>query len=163
MIFISHSSEETKEIAKKILKRFKRNNIFSLEGELGGGKTTFVKGVADFFLIKNKIKSPTFVIMKKYDIKCKIQNLKHKNKKQNLKLSKIKSSGFKNLYHFDCYRIKNPKEILDLGWEEIIKNSQNVFFVEWGDKIKNILPKRTIHIKFKFLNENERKIILKKI
>lgn len=156
MIFISTSPKETKEIAQKIIKETK-TNVISLEGELGGGKTTFVKGVADFFSIKEKIKSPTFFIMKKYDIK---------NKKQK----------FKKLYHFDAYRVKGTDEILDIGFKEIIQDKRNLVLVEWGDKVKNILPKDTLHIKFDFVlnsskvakrkdiafrDENKRKITIK--
>lgn len=151
MIFISNSPSETENLARELLSRIIKKRIVSLEGELGGGKTTFVKGVAKIFLIKEKIKSPTFFIMKKYDVKYK----REKNKSQNLRLSELK-----NLYHFDCYRIKNPKEILDLGWKEIIKNPQNIVFVEWGDKIKKILPKNILRIKFKFLDEKKRKVII---
>jgi len=89
--------------------------------------------------IKQQIVSPTFVIMRRY----KIQDTKYKIQK---------------FYHIDCYRIKKPKEILDLGFEEIISDPQNIVAVEWVDKIRRIMPKNTIWIKFEFLNEKIRKI-----
>lgn len=141
MLFVSNSPEETKKFAKKILKENKNFNVFSLESELGGGKTTFVQSAAEFFFIKEKIKSPTFVIMRKYNIKS-------------------KNTKFKKLYHFDCYRVKNHKEILELGWKEIIENPQNLVFVEWGDKIKKILPKKVFRIRLQFLDEHKRKITI---
>jgi len=166
MIFISRSPKEIKEIAKKILKKFQGFNVFSLEGELGGGKTTFVKGIADFLGVKEPIKSPTFVIMRKYRMPIKSRQQIADDKWQIIdkgKKSQEKntSCNFRYLYHFDCYRIKDSKEILELGWQELVKNSKNLIFVEWGDKIKNILPKNTLHLKFEFLKENERKIIIK--
>lgn len=135
---VSNSAKETKEIAAKTLKDLKNKRIISLEGELGGGKTTFVQGFAKAFGI-TKVKSPTFIIMRKYRIE-------------------IENSEFKNLYHFDAYRIGDSKEILQLGWEKITKDRKNIILVEWGDKIKEILPKDTLSIKFKFKKENIREI-----
>jgi tRNA threonylcarbamoyladenosine biosynthesis protein TsaE len=173
MIFISRSPKETKEIAKKILKKFNDVNIFSLEGELGGGKTTFVKGVADFFCVREPMKSPTFVIMRKYlipidnrqqriyNIQQTINNKQQEQAKNTGCKSEVVSCKFKYFYHFDCYRIKDEKGILELGWQEIINNPKNIIFVEWGNKIKKILPKNTLHIKFEFLDKKKRKIIIK--
>jgi len=143
---ISHSPFETKEIgrkfARKILreKKTKGAKIISLEGELGGGKTTFLKGFAQTLEIKEMIKSPSFVIMKKY------------------KLPTIKKSSYKYFYHIDCFRIKKPKEILSIGWKKEISDSRNIIVVEWGDKIKDLLPKDYKKIRFLYLCENKRKI-----
>lgn len=138
-IIISNSPEETKKIAGEILKELNKRNIISLEGELGSGKTIFAQGFAKALGIRSKIKSPTFVIIKKYNVR-------------------FKKQGIKTLYHLDCYRIKNAKEILELGWKKIIDNPENIILVEWGNKIKKELPKNTIHLKFKFEKENTREI-----
>lgn len=135
---VSTSREETIKIGEKTAKDTGHFNIISLEGELGSGKTTFAKGFALGLLLRKKIKSPTFVIMKKYSLPTK----------------------FYNFYHFDCYRINSSKEILDLDWKKIIKNQKNIILVEWGNKIKKILPKETIKIKFKFIKENIREITI---
>ncbi len=132
-----------KEILRVYSKRagLKRETILiGLVGDLGGGKTTFLQGFAKGLEIKEKILSPTFVLMKRF----KIQDLR-----------------FKDFYHIDCYRIKKPKEILDLGFKEIIKNQQNVVVVEWADRVKRIMPKNTIWIKFEFVDEKTRRIVLK--
>lgn len=140
-----------KNLARKILKirPQKRSHlfpkaplalIFGLEGDLGGGKTTFLQGLAKGLGIKEKILSPTFVIFKKF---------------------KIQKSNFKYFHHIDCYRIKKPKEILDLGFKEIISNPQNIVAVEWADHIRKVMPKNTIWISFEFINKNKRKIIIK--
>ncbi|HOA47718.1 MAG TPA: tRNA (adenosine(37)-N6)-threonylcarbamoyltransferase complex ATPase subunit type 1 TsaE, partial [Candidatus Pacearchaeota archaeon] len=63
-------------------------------------------------------------------------------------------------YHFDCYRIEDPKEILDLEFKKIIENPQNIVIFEWGDKIKKILPDDCFKIKFEFLDKNKRKITI---
>ena len=62
------------------------------------------------------------------------------------------------LYHFDCYRINKAKEILDLGFEEIISNPNNIVVIEWAERVKKILPKNTLWITFKFINEDKREI-----
>jgi tRNA threonylcarbamoyladenosine biosynthesis protein TsaE len=136
-IFISEGAEETRRIAKDLAKRFlklrlKKALIIGLTGELGSGKTVFAQGFAKGLKIVGKIVSPTFILMRRHG----------------------------NFYHFDCYRIKNPKEILSLGWQEIIDNSQNIVLVEWAEKISKILPKKYIKIKFEHVDRNKRKISL---
>ena len=138
--------EETKEFAKVLLKEWLKTNkaknsnwLVCLYGDLGSGKTTFVQGLAEELLVKETVNSPTFLIMKKYS------SLKKDNKKY-------------NLYHFDCYRISDYKEILDLGWEEIINGENNIIVIEWPGKIEDILPKKRLNLKFEFVDENTRKI-----
>lgn len=134
--FLSKNLKETKELAKsfaKKIKRIKKNRnaiIIGLQGELGAGKTTFIQSFAKGLGIKAKITSPTFVLMKNY----------------------------KNFYHIDCYRIKNTKDILGLDFKEIISNPKNIIMIEWAEKIRKILPKDAIWIRFKIINKNQRKI-----
>lgn len=140
---ISASPNQTQalgqQIAKEILKfpLQKGAMVIGLVGDLGGGKTTFLKGFARGLGIKDKILSPTFIILKKFQ---------------------ISSFKFQWFYHIDCYRIKKPKEILDLGFQEIITDPKNIVCVEWADKIKKILPKENILLKFKFKGKNKRRI-----
>jgi len=130
-------------LAKEILKTKPRKDAFllGLEGDLGGGKTTFLQGFAKGLGIKQKILSPTFLIIKKFSI----FNFK-----------------FSHFYHIDCYRIEKPKEILDLGFKEIISNPQNIVAVEWADRVREIMPENTIWITSQFINKNRRKISIKK-
>jgi len=129
----------SKEVLKTKLK--KGALIIGLKGDLGGGKTTFLQGFSKGLGIKQKITSPTFVIMRRY----KIQNTRYK---------------IQNFYHIDCYRIEKPKEILNLGFKEIISNPQNIVVIEWADRIRKILPKKAIIIKFEFVGKTTRKIYL---
>jgi len=144
--YLSESALQTKRIGKIFAKKvFKINGlqkavIIGLEGDLGGGKTTFLQGFAKGLGIKEKILSPTFVIMKKFG---------------------ISKPGFKNFYHFDCYRIERIKDISELGFKKIVSNPQNVVAFEWADRIKKILPRDSIWIKFKFINKNKREIVIK--
>jgi len=137
-MFISKSTEETQKIAKLLAEEIlkaplkKKARVLALTGNLGGGKTTFLQGFAQEMGIKEKINSPTFVIMKR----------------------------FKNFYHFDCYRIQKQKDILDLGFEKIINNPKNIVAIEWADKIKKIIPKDTLWIKFEHLGGNKRRIVI---
>ena len=122
-----------KEISKKRLKT-KGALIIALSGDLGSGKTTFVQGFLRAAGIKKKITSPTFVLVKR----------------------------FKNIYHIDCYRIRQARELIKLGLKEVFKNPQNIVLIEWAEKIKRILPKDAIWIKFKHGGKiNERTIIFK--
>ncbi len=121
------------EILKEILEN-KKAIVIGLEGDLGSGKTTFVQGIAKGLGIKGKITSPTFVIMKKYDF----------------------------LYHIDCYRIKS-KDLLELDFKEIIKQSGNIVVIEWAERIKKVLPKDVIWMKFEYLDKDKRKIIYEEI
>ena len=117
------------EIVKKSLKN-KTALIIGLEGELGSGKTTFIKAFAKGLGIKKRLTSPTFVLMKNY----------------------------RNFYHIDCYRIKNYKDILALDFKEIISNPKNIVIIEWAEKIKKILPKNIIWLKFKTISDKEKEI-----
>jgi len=138
---VSVSAKQTQwlaiQLAKKILASQPRAGAFvlALEGDLGSGKTTFTQGLAKGLGVKGRITSPTFVVMKR----------------------------FKNFYHFDCYRLQKPEEILELGWQEIVANPQNIIAIEWPERIKKFLPKGTNHLNFKFINKNQRQIKIGKI
>lgn len=144
--YLTTSSIQTKKLgeilAKETLKtRIKKTAlIFGLEGDLGGGKTTFLQGFAKGLGIKQKILSPTFVIIKRFQ---------------------IPGSRFQNFYHIDCYRVEKTKEILDLGFKKIILNPKNIVVIEWSDRIKKILPADIIILKFKFINEKTREVVFK--
>jgi len=144
---LTKSSLETKAFGRRIAQEIlnlpePRQSAFviGLKGDLGGGKTTFVQGFAKGLGIKEKILSPTFVILRKF---------------------KIQNSKFKILFHIDCYRLKNSRELLDLGFKEIVSNPKNIVVVEWADKIRKILPENTILLRFDFVDEKTRKIMLK--
>jgi len=144
---VSESIEETQDLSKGlisgILKRAKENKkkdafVVGLYGELGSGKTTFVQGAASALGIKENVLSPTFVIERIYKLK--------------------NNKNFDHLIHIDLYRIDNKKEILNLGWAEILSNPKNLVFVEWAEKVKKILPKHTLEVYFRFIDEYTREI-----
>lgn len=136
---ITKNERETKKVAKLLAQEIdgptsrrtiNRAVVIGLQGELGSGKTKFVQGFAKGLGIRQRLTSPTFVLMKKY----------------------------KNLYHIDCYRLNKPKDLLDLDFKEIIDDPQNIVLIEWAEKVRKILPKDTIWIKFEIINSNKRKI-----
>jgi len=139
---ITKSAKETKKVgeflAQEIVKS-KKSLIIGLEGELGSGKTTFIQGMARGLKIRERITSPTFVIMKKFGLS--------------------QSAPFRYFYHIDCYRLNFSQDLLDLGLKEII-SQPNLVVIEWAEKIKKILPKDTFWIKFEYLDKDKRKITL---
>lgn len=144
MEIITKSAQETKDLGKKIgadlvNKSKSESVILALTGDLGSGKTTFVQGLAKGLGTKQRIISPTFILMRKYDL------------------------GFKNFHHIDLYRLEENVEIevRNLGIEEIWSNPENIIAIEWAEKIKDMLPKHATWIKFENLGEDERKIIIK--
>jgi len=147
MIIKTNSVKETEKVAKNFVEeitraeRARRNNqnalIVGLYGDLGSGKTTFVKGIAKVFGLEKTITSPTFVIEKIY---------------------KLKNQVLDNLIHIDAYRLKSGDELLSLGWEEISKNPKNIIFIEWPENVNDILPSDVEKIKFRFVDENVREI-----
>jgi len=131
------SAEETRNLGKKIAKNVlsKRESgafVLALKGDLGGGKTTFLQGFAKGLGIKEKILSPTFVIMKKFEIPS-----------RNIKISK-----YQNFYHIDCYRMKGSKDISELGLKKIFSDPKNIVAIEWAERIEKILPKQSLQIEF---------------
>ncbi len=132
--FITNSNTETQKLADDLAKKFTAG-IIALNGDLGTGKTTFVQGFAKGLGIKEKITSPTFVLIRQHKIP---------------KTTKL-------FYHIDLYRIDN---LTGFGLEEILLNPENIVLIEWAEKIIKKLPQKTIQISFESLANNKRKIIV---
>lgn len=153
--YLSNNPSQTKRIGKALAEKILKGEpekiaqILALQGDLGGGKTTFLQGFARGLGVKDKILSPTFVILRKFKIK-----------RQSCRESKA-TAKFKTFYHIDCYRIEKPKELLSLGFKRIVSDSQNIVAVEWAEHIKKILPQNAISINFEFISKNKRKIIIR--
>jgi tRNA threonylcarbamoyladenosine biosynthesis protein TsaE len=153
-IFLSKNASQTQKLAGKIaadlvIARGRKNAmVLALEGELGGGKTTFVQGLAKALGVKEKITSPTFVILKRFKI-------------HDLSPSTSLRVKFKNFYHIDCYRLNKPEELVELDFKKIIERPENLVVIEWAEKVKSLIPKEAVWVGFEWLSENERKIIIK--
>jgi len=132
---VIRSEEETISDARNFAKQIKKGDIILLDGDLGSGKTFFVKYVCKEYGIEN-VSSPSFAIVNEYHNKV-------------------------NFVHFDFYRIKKVEELYDIGFHEYL-NGENIVFIEWSNMFPEILPKRNYKINFKFVNNTSREISIVK-
>jgi tRNA threonylcarbamoyladenosine biosynthesis protein TsaE len=115
-------------LAKKLAKSLKGGEILALIGDLGSGKTTFTQALGKALKIKHKITSPTFVLMNRYPFTISGKKL--------------------HLYHLDLYRLKNYKEAMALGLNEIWHDKSAITVIEWADKMGSRLPRKAKKIHF---------------
>ena len=120
--YISHSENDTMNFAKKLASKLKVGDVVVLSGELGAGKTKFTEGFLSYFGLEKEISSPTFTIVNEY-----------KNKDI-------------NIYHFDVYRLEDVDEFYAIGGDEYFNSGISI--IEWGELIKDALPKDYIEIVF---------------
>ena len=132
--YTSRSEQDTMELAENIESEKFPGMIICLDGELGSGKTVFVKGFAKSLGIDENITSPTFNIVKEYQ------------------------TGELPLYHMDVYRLEDQNE--DIGFTDYF-SSDAISIVEWSDLIADSLPEERLDIKFKIIDENTRVLVLK--
>ncbi len=130
------SIDRTKAIAADFSKIIKAGDIVLLNGNLGTGKTTFVKFMCKNIGINNA-NSPSFSIVNEY-------------------------VGNKKIYHFDFYRLKSIAELYDIGFDEYLNDSDAIIFIEWAELFPEILPKKYFEIKIKFEGEEKRIIKISK-
>jgi tRNA threonylcarbamoyladenosine biosynthesis protein TsaE len=139
--YITNSSEETQKLGENFSQKLKGGDFIAFYGELGSGKTTFIQGLARGLGIQRRIISPTFIIMRIYDLRFKIQE-----------------SGPKKFYHVDLYRTGSRHDLLGVGLDQIIQDQDNIVALEWAEKMGDMLPKKRIDIKLEYLGDNKRRI-----
>ena len=132
------SARKTQDVARMLAReiRFRESpqaRVIALEGNLGAGKTTFVQGFARALGIRERVASPTFVVMKEYA-------LSHAGARS--------SQNKARLIHIDCYRLATPKDLTALGFLELLKDKSAIILIEWADRIRAILPKDAVWILF---------------
>jgi tRNA threonylcarbamoyladenosine biosynthesis protein TsaE len=140
MKLVAKSMEDTKRAAELLLGRLATGpmaQVVALQGELGAGKTNFAQMVGKLLGVKDNMHSPTFVIMKVYEIDFK---------------------GFKNLIHIDAYRLEKDEELLHLGWEEILKGKENLILIEWPENVSKLIPESAQKVSFTWVDEGTREI-----
>ncbi len=141
MKHVSRNTQDTHKIAQEFLNTIQyhtgKSCVVALQGDLGAGKTAFTQEVGKILGVKENMHSPTFVIEKIYAIDFK---------------------NFKRLIHIDAYRLEKDSELLHIGWEEIIKEPENLIFLEWPENVSGIVPEDAKRIYFKFINEDTREI-----
>jgi len=132
-----HMQEETQAFVAGLSAAQGKATLVTLSGDLGAGKTTFVKGIAKALGITEHVTSPTFVIMKIYD---------------------LENQSFARLVHMDAYRLKGRKHLKVLGWDELLQDPKNLIVVEWPEKIAEAIPRDAKRITFGYSDEDTRQI-----
>jgi tRNA threonylcarbamoyladenosine biosynthesis protein TsaE len=138
------SAEETISVAASFAENLTRGDVVALYGDLGSGKTQFVKGLCRALRVQTLATSPSFVILNRY--------------------SGVDKKGSELLiYHFDLYRIKSLTELYDLGYEEFLQGD-GICFIEWAEMLSNLLPKQRYDVRMSLgVEENERRIEINEV
>lgn len=124
--------------ALELLKANEPHRVFAFDGAMGAGKTTFIKKLVEQMGSIDIVNSPTFAIVNVYDVEQPYKG---------------------EVYHFDCYRLKDIREAMDFGAEEYLY-SGNYCFIEWPEKIEALLPEDTVWVKIEPQENGERRLII---
>ena len=128
--YISHSEAETQSLGKEFSKNLKRGSVVALTGELGSGKTQFIKGICKGLGVSEIVNSPTFVLVNEYD------------------------TGTEKISHFDLYRIKSGDEVINIGLYDYL-DAGGIILIEWPELIIDLLPRDTVKISLSHMDGNE--------
>ena len=134
MIIEIDSLDQITEAATKFVAEMGDNTVFAFHGEMGAGKTTFIKAICEKLGVEDQITSPTFAIVNEY-----------------------RSNSGELIYHFDFYRIKNESEAFDFGYEDYFY-SGSICFIEWPEKIESLLPNDIVNVTISEI-ENGKRIV----
>ncbi len=137
MEFTTHSAEETAALGRRLVEHLRPPKMVLLRGELGAGKTTLIKGIAEGFgaAEQEDVTSPTFTLIHEY-----------------------RGPGV-NVYHIDLYRVDTPRELMTLGIDDLFADDA-VLLIEWGDKFERFRRERDVEISIERTGENSRRILL---
>lgn len=131
---ITHNESETMELAAEIAAGFSGGEVLLLYGDLGAGKTAFTRGLGQYLNAKQVVNSPTFVIMKVYD---------------------VEKRGIKKLVHIDAYRLNGSEDLEALGVSEYFGHPECISVIEWPERLGENLPEGAMKIWFKSLGEED--------
>lgn len=131
------SLDKIDDAAKDFIRAMGDNTVFAFRGEMGAGKTTFIKAICENLGVSDTINSPTFAIVNEY-----------------------RSDSGELIYHFDFYRINKIEEAYDFGYEDYFF-SGSLCFIEWPEKIESLLPNDTVNVTITVLEDNTRNINIK--
>ncbi|HMK28062.1 MAG TPA: tRNA (adenosine(37)-N6)-threonylcarbamoyltransferase complex ATPase subunit type 1 TsaE [Terriglobales bacterium] len=136
--FSTHSAEETIELGRQLARRLKPPSLVLLRGDLGAGKTTMAKGIAEAFdaAAQDDVTSPTFTLIHEY------------------------RGPQVSVYHVDLYRVDTPRELETLGLDDLIGQERNLLLVEWGEKFPRFLRERDVEIAFQRTGPDDRRITI---
>lgn len=120
MTIISNSEEDTIKAGRDLAVKLEKGSVVALFGDLGAGKTSFVRGLAEGISLKARVTSPTFTIVNEY-------------------------LGAVPLFHFDMYRLKSEDELFEIGWDDYIERN-GIIAVEWSENVENSFPENTVRV-----------------
>ncbi len=132
--FISHSQLDTEEVGRKLAEKLPGGSVVAMYGDLGAGKTAFVRGMAKGMGLSCRVSSPTFTIVNEY-------------------------LGERELIHFDMYRLSSADELFDIGWEDYLSRGA-VCAVEWSENVQDAFFGDEVVVRIEKLNDTDRKITI---
>lgn len=134
----TESASETRDVGAQLSSALKPGTVLALYGELGSGKTQFVKGIAEGLgLSAASVRSPTYTILHTY------------------------TDGRCPLHHFDAYRVQTTDEFVELGFEEYVQDSTGITCLEWADRVESLLPRDAIRIQLEHVGPDRRRLSLR--
>lgn len=139
---ITHTPDETRELGRQFARTLAPGTIVALEGELGAGKSTFLQGVLAELGVEPPYPSPTFVIMHQYDLPVG---------------SPVFAVGGRRVYHVDAYRV-DAEALCALGWEEWMTDPAGVVFIEWPERVAELILETARWIRFSHTSEGYRRV-----
>lgn len=134
--FTIHHLDEIREVARRFLDAMDNRTVFAFRGTMGAGKTTFIKALCEELGVQDVINSPTFAIVNEYG----------------------PTDDGRLIYHFDFYRINKPEEAYDFGYEDYIY-SDALCFIEWPEKIEELLPPDTVNVYIEEQPDGSRRVV----
>ena len=138
MKIIAKNLAETIRAGREFAAGLKTGGVIGLYGELGAGKTSFVKGVAGQLGIKTEVKSPTFTLMNIYD---------------------TGHGPIRKLVHIDTYRLKNSSELIEIGFEDYLNDTENLILIEWPEQVADLIKNKSVtKVNFDHAPNNSRSI-----
>ena len=130
------SLDTIRDTARQFIDGIGDRTVFTFNGKMGAGKTTFIKAICEVMGVKETVNSPTFSIVNEYE-----------------------AADGRIIYHFDCYRIKNTQEALDLGAEEYLY-SGNLCFIEWSENMAPLLPDTLVNVDIEEQEDGSRNVVI---
>jgi tRNA threonylcarbamoyladenosine biosynthesis protein TsaE len=143
-IFSLKNEAETRAFGRELALKFLPGTLLCLSGDLGAGKTTFAQGILSGLGAEKPYTSPTFVLMKQYDLETPSQ------------------VGIKRIYHADAYRVE-AHDFEIIGFQDWLDDEEGLVILEWPERVKNLLPKERLEISIKSIGETMREIEVHKM